>query len=124
MANSFGTDILIQSPDPKSASQFYVTQLGFEITETKPHMIILNGKPIDLFIERGPVLGPVSEVAVEDVAEVLSARISIMPVERGGSRPRSYPRRACRRLPELAPKWLHPYRDDASTGLDTLAGPT
>ena len=33
MANTFGTDILIQAPDPKNAASFYVEQLGFEITD-------------------------------------------------------------------------------------------
>jgi hypothetical protein len=32
MANTFGTDILIQTPDPKAAAGFYVKQLGFAIT--------------------------------------------------------------------------------------------
>ena len=35
MANTFGTDILIQAPDPKKAA-FYVDQLGFETTEETP----------------------------------------------------------------------------------------
>ncbi len=69
MANSFGTDILIQSPDPKSAARFYVTQLGFEITDENPHMISLHGKNINLFIESGLVLGPVLEVTVSNVEE-------------------------------------------------------
>ena len=29
MGNRFGTDILIQAPDPKAAAAFYVKQLGF-----------------------------------------------------------------------------------------------
>jgi hypothetical protein len=50
MANSFGTDILIQAPDPKSAALFYVQELGFEIT--------------------GEALGPVFAVTVDSVEEV------------------------------------------------------
>jgi predicted enzyme related to lactoylglutathione lyase len=69
MANSFGTDILIQAPDPKSAASFYVDQLGFEITGEAPEMISLHGPHINMFIERGPVLGPVLEVMVGDVEE-------------------------------------------------------
>jgi catechol 2,3-dioxygenase-like lactoylglutathione lyase family enzyme len=69
MANSFGTDILIQAPDPNQAAAFYVDQLGFEITGTGPNMISLNGKHINLFIEKGPALGPVLEVTVSNVAE-------------------------------------------------------
>ena len=69
MANSFGTDILIQSPDPKSAAKFYVDHLGFEVTEETPNMSSLCGKHINLFIERGPELGPVLEVAVDSVEE-------------------------------------------------------
>ncbi len=68
MANKFGTDILIQAPDPRSAAAFYVQQLGFEITGEKP-MISLNGEHINLFIEPGPALGPVLEVAVANVEE-------------------------------------------------------
>jgi len=68
MANSFGTDILIQAPDPKAAAAFYVDQLGFEITGETP-MIALHGDHINLFIEEGPALGPVLEVTVADVEE-------------------------------------------------------
>jgi len=68
MANSFGTDILIQAPDPKAAAAFYVDQLGFEITGETP-MIGLHGDHINLFIEEGPPLGPILEVTVENVEE-------------------------------------------------------
>ncbi len=69
MANKFGSDILIQVEDPKSAALFYVKQLGFEITGETPNMISLHGDAINLFIERGPALGPVLEVTVESVEE-------------------------------------------------------
>jgi catechol 2,3-dioxygenase-like lactoylglutathione lyase family enzyme len=67
MANSFGTDILIQAPDPAKAAAFYVEQLGFEVNSNSPQMVSLEGKHINLFIERGPLLGPVLEVTVDDV---------------------------------------------------------
>ena len=67
MANKFGADILIQAQDPKVAALFYVKQLGFEITGETPNMISLHGERINLFIERGPALGPVLEVTVGDV---------------------------------------------------------
>jgi predicted enzyme related to lactoylglutathione lyase len=69
MANAFGTDILIQAEDPKKAADFYVKELGFEITDTKPNMISLHGKNINFFIERGPAMGPVFEVTVKSVKE-------------------------------------------------------
>jgi predicted enzyme related to lactoylglutathione lyase len=69
MANSFSADILIQAQDPKRAAQFYVECLGFEITEETPRMVSLCGQHINLFIERGPMLGPVFEVTVESVEE-------------------------------------------------------
>jgi predicted enzyme related to lactoylglutathione lyase len=69
MANTFGTDILIQAQDPKNAAAFYVKQLGFEITDEAPNMISLHGENINLFIERGPALGPVLEVTVDSVEE-------------------------------------------------------
>jgi hypothetical protein len=69
MANKFGTDILIQAPEPKIAAQFYVDQLGFEITDDNPGMIGLHGNHINLFIEPGPALGPVLEVTVSNVEE-------------------------------------------------------
>ena len=69
MANTFGTDILIQAEDPKSAAAFYVEQLGFAITDDNPEMIELRGEHINLYIERGPVIGGVLEVTVDDVAE-------------------------------------------------------
>jgi hypothetical protein len=69
MANWFGTDILIQAEDPKAAAAWYVEQLGFEITGEEPAMISLHGENINLFIERGPALGPVFEVSVGNVEE-------------------------------------------------------
>lgn len=69
MANRFGTDILIQASDPRSAARFYVEQLGFEITGETANMIDLHGKHINLFIERGPALGPVFEVTVDNVED-------------------------------------------------------
>jgi predicted enzyme related to lactoylglutathione lyase len=69
MANSLGTDVLIQAEDPKSAASFYVEQLGFGITEELPHMINLHGQNINLFIEPGPALGPVFEVTVKSIDE-------------------------------------------------------
>lgn len=69
MANSFDTDILIQAPDIREAASFYVDQLGFKITDEGVEMISLHGKHINLFIERGPALGPVLEVTVKNVQE-------------------------------------------------------
>ena len=69
MANSFGTDVLIQAPDPKTAASFYVQQLGFTTTGEQPNMISLHGEHINLFIERGPALGPVLEVTVANIEE-------------------------------------------------------
>lgn len=69
MANTFGTDILIQAPDPETAAAFYVEQLGFAITEETPNMISLRGAHINLFIELGPALGPVFEVTVDNVED-------------------------------------------------------
>jgi hypothetical protein len=59
----------MQAQDPKKAALFYVQHLGFEITDEQPNMISLHGKHINLFIERGPTLGPVLEVAVGSVEE-------------------------------------------------------
>jgi catechol 2,3-dioxygenase-like lactoylglutathione lyase family enzyme len=70
MANTFGTDILIQAEDPMKAAEFYVESLGFEITDKNPNMVGLHGKNINLFIEPGPALGPVLEVTVKSVKEV------------------------------------------------------
>jgi predicted enzyme related to lactoylglutathione lyase len=67
MANTFVSDILIQALDPKKAAEFYVEHLGFEITGEEPQMISLHGRRINLFIERGPALGPVLEVTVDSV---------------------------------------------------------
>jgi len=69
MANSFGTDILIQAPDPRQAASFYVANLGFKVTDETLQMISLHGDHINLFIEKGPALGPVLEVKVNDVEE-------------------------------------------------------
>lgn len=67
MANTFGADILIQAKDPKHAASFYVEQLGFEVSDEAPELVSLHGQHINLFIERGPALGPVLEVTVDSV---------------------------------------------------------
>jgi hypothetical protein len=69
MANTFSADILIQAPDPTRAALFYVNHLGFVITEERPNLISLHGERINLFIERGPTLGPVLEVTVDNVED-------------------------------------------------------
>jgi hypothetical protein len=69
MANTFRADILIQAQDPANVASFYVEQLGFAITGESPDMISLHGPRINLFIERGPALGPVLEVTVDNVDE-------------------------------------------------------
>ena len=69
MANTFGSDILIQTANPALAAAFYVEQLGFTITDPNPQMIALRGNKINLYIEPGPPLGPVLEVTVADGAE-------------------------------------------------------
>lgn len=66
MANSFGSDILIQVPDPHKAADFYVKEHGFEITSESP-MIELKGPNINLYIDLGPQLGPILEVFVPSV---------------------------------------------------------
>ncbi|HEY3645176.1 MAG TPA: VOC family protein [Gammaproteobacteria bacterium] len=68
MGNRFGTDILIQAPDPAAAADFYVRQLGFSITAREP-LLELKGPNLNLYIEEGPKLGPILEVMVPDVAE-------------------------------------------------------
>jgi hypothetical protein len=69
MANGFGKDILIQVWEPREVAKFYVDQLGFTITEETPELIALKGPNINLHIERGPKLGPVLEVTVENIDE-------------------------------------------------------
>jgi catechol 2,3-dioxygenase-like lactoylglutathione lyase family enzyme len=75
MGNKFGTDILIQAEDPTQAAAFYVEQLGFEISDQTTNMISLHGPHINMFIERGPALGPVFEVTVDSV-EGAKARLT------------------------------------------------
>ena len=69
MANSFHKDVLIQAPEPKGAALFYVDNLGFQITEESSNLVSLHGEHINLFIERGPTLGPVLEITVDDLEE-------------------------------------------------------
>ncbi len=76
MANGFGTDILIQAEDPRAAAAFYEKTLGFAVTEETPDLVSLHGPHINLFIERGPPLGPVLEVAVGDVARARAALLA------------------------------------------------
>jgi predicted enzyme related to lactoylglutathione lyase len=69
MANTFGTDILIQAEDPMKAASFYVKELGFKVTAMASNLVSLQGKNINFFIEQGPALGPVLEVTVKSVKE-------------------------------------------------------
>jgi hypothetical protein len=52
----FGTDILIQAPDPKRAAAVYGGQLGFKMTDDNPRMITLHGDRINLH-RPGPATG-------------------------------------------------------------------
>ena len=92
MANSFGKDILIQSENPKNAAKFYVDNLGFEITGETPRLVSLCGEHIQLFIERGPELGPVLEVKVASVEETKQrlARLGCKVVKDEPEFPRCY----------------------------------
>jgi hypothetical protein len=67
MANTFGSDILLQAEDPKAAAAFYVEKLGFQINSETETLISLQGPRINLYIEPGPALGPVLEVTVPSV---------------------------------------------------------
>jgi hypothetical protein len=69
MANSFGADVLIQAQDPKKAARFYVTNLGFEVTDETPDLISIHGTRLNIFIERGEALSPVLEVTVGNVQD-------------------------------------------------------
>jgi len=69
VANRLGTDILIQAPDPQAAAEFYVKQHGFSINRQDDRWIDLLGDHINLFIEKGPALGPVLEVTMDDVED-------------------------------------------------------
>lgn len=51
------------------AANFYVKELGFDVTDEKSNLVSLHGKNINFFIERGPSLGPVLEVTVKSVKE-------------------------------------------------------
>jgi len=75
MANTFGTDIIFQTPFPGDAARFYVEQLGFTITDETPDLVSLHGNHINMFIERGPALGPVFEVTVDNVEDA-TARLT------------------------------------------------
>ncbi len=66
MANSFGSDILIQVPDPQGAASFYVKHFGFAVTSETP-MIEMKGENLTLYIDQGPSLGPVLEIFVPSV---------------------------------------------------------
>jgi hypothetical protein len=52
-----------------------VKELGFAITRETPRMISFHGDHINLFIERGPMLGPVLEVKVANVEEAKASLV-------------------------------------------------
>src|SRR5260370_28190981 len=100
MANSFGTDVLIQAQDPKKAALFYVTQLGFEITDEKADLISLHGENLNWFIERGVALGPVLEVTGEHIEE---AKARLLRKGPASINEESNPRGATSRAPTASP---------------------
>jgi len=51
------------------AANFYVKELGFEVTDNKSNLVSLHEKNINFFIERGSPLGPVLGVTVKSVKE-------------------------------------------------------
>ena len=76
MGSEFGTDILVQTDNPQKAAQFYVEALGLHVTETRADLVSLRGPNLNLFLERGPKLGPVLEVFVDDVAAAKSTLLA------------------------------------------------
>jgi predicted enzyme related to lactoylglutathione lyase len=68
MHPAFGADVLVQTDDPQAAAEFYTLALGLQITEVRPDLVSLRGPHLNLFLERGPRLGPVLEVFVENIA--------------------------------------------------------
>ena len=48
MANTFGTDIVIQAPDPKEAAAFYVEALSFTVTGEKPMLELRSPTSISI----------------------------------------------------------------------------
>ena len=67
MAEGFNKDILLQAEDIEAAAAFYRDALGFAITARTDTLVTLLGPSINLFIDRGPALGPVLEVKVPNV---------------------------------------------------------
>ena len=68
MANSFDTDIIIETPDPAAAARFYFETLGFAVDEANNDLTTIRGPNINFYIERATKpLGPVFEVRVDDV---------------------------------------------------------
>ena len=57
----------ILATTPAHRAGLLVRELGFEITDETPRLVSLHGDNINLFIERGPMLGPVLEISVRDV---------------------------------------------------------
>jgi hypothetical protein len=76
VANSFTKGILIQAEDPALAADFYVVCLGYQITKATPDFVSLHGNDINLFIDRGPTLGPVLELKVPDIDEAKSSLLA------------------------------------------------
>lgn len=76
MGNAFGTDILIQTDNPQKAAEFYARTLGLQITEDHADLVSLRGPNLNLYLERGPKLGPVLEVFVDDIAATKSALVA------------------------------------------------
>jgi hypothetical protein len=66
----------IQAENPRRATSFYIEQLGFTTTGISANLVSLQGKHINLFIERGPAWGPVLEVTFKHVQRTKDARKS------------------------------------------------
>ena len=60
-------DVLIQTKDPETACAFYEQTLGMQVFLREPDIIGLEAGAFRLFLERGPVYGPVFEFFVDDL---------------------------------------------------------
>ncbi len=68
MGRTFGRELILQVDDLQAAAAFYREQLGFAVEAESAELLCLAGDEVNLYLERGPALGPVLEVFVADVA--------------------------------------------------------
>ena len=67
--------VAYQVPDHRKAVEFYSRVFGFPVVCETTENVELNASPVRLFIDQGPLLGPIMEIVVDNLE---TARVELL----------------------------------------------